>query len=126
MSAMAKPAIRNVHPLFLLSVMRNGTDDRVEATTVPKPRVTRSVGNAQQSSVPVEVNSDKIAVPSLFSFAIVFLVIFSLMGVLMKGRISNAMEGTLTGLKHHIETGEIITGDVIKSVKSTASKQALN
>ncbi len=38
----------------------------------------------------------------------------SLIGVFMKGRISNAMEGTLAGLKHHIETGEIITGDVVK------------
>ena len=36
----------------------------------------------------------------------------SLMGVFMKGRISKAMEGTLKGLKHHVETGEIVTGDV--------------
>ena len=38
----------------------------------------------------------------------------SLMGVFMKGRISKAMEGTLKGLKHHVETGEIVTGDVVK------------
>ena len=50
----------------------------------------------------------------------------SLMAVFIKGRISNAMEGTLTGLKHHIETGEIVTGDVIKSIKSKAPKLALN
>ena len=36
----------------------------------------------------------------------------SLMGVFMKGRISKAMEGTLKGLKHHVETGETVTGDV--------------
>lgn len=40
----------------------------------------------------------------------------SLMGVFMKGRISNAMEGTLAGLKHHLETGEIVTGEVAKSI----------
>ena len=50
----------------------------------------------------------------------------ALMGVFMKGRISNAMEGTLAGLKHHIETGEIVTGDVIKLIKSKAPKLALN
>ena len=50
----------------------------------------------------------------------------ALMAVFMKGRISNAMEGTLTGLKHHIETGETVTGDVIKSIKSKAPKLALN
>ena len=50
----------------------------------------------------------------------------SLMGVFIKGRISNAMEGTLTGLKHYIETGEIVTGDVIKLIKSKAPKLALN
>ena len=38
----------------------------------------------------------------------------SLMGVFMKGRISKAMEGTLKGLKHNVETGEIVTGDVVK------------
>jgi len=50
----------------------------------------------------------------------------ALMAVFMKGRISKAMEDTLAGLKHHIETGEIVTGDVVKSIKSKEPKLALN
>ena len=50
----------------------------------------------------------------------------ALMAIFMKGRILKAMEGTLAGLKHHIETGEIVTGDVVKSIKSKEPKLALN
>jgi hypothetical protein len=59
LNAISRPETPNVHCLCLESVTSHGDADSVDATDAPSPASTSSDGNAQQSSVPKEVNSEK-------------------------------------------------------------------
>ncbi len=52
----SNPEPANTQALCMLSVIRNGMLLAIAATTDPNPRLTRRIGNAQQSRVPVEAN----------------------------------------------------------------------
>lgn len=54
---MSKPDTANIQPLYWLSVINQGAADAMDATVAPRPKVTKTMGMAQQSKVPVVVNS---------------------------------------------------------------------
>jgi len=60
-SMIAEPA--KTHSLCWLSVIRKGAELASAATLAPMPKVTSAIGNAQQTSVPVEANRVNQVVP---------------------------------------------------------------
>jgi len=56
---MRAPEIANTQFLCLDSITSHGAADNKEAIVAPRPKSTKSDGNAQHSNVPSEVKSDK-------------------------------------------------------------------
>jgi hypothetical protein len=59
LAAMRTPEMLNVQDLCRDSDTSHGKDDSTEATVAPRPRRTRTDGNAQHNSVLSEVKSEK-------------------------------------------------------------------
>jgi hypothetical protein len=59
LAAMRAPETLNVHPLCRDSETNHGSDESAEATVAPRPRRTRTDGNAQHRSVLNDVKSEK-------------------------------------------------------------------
>ena len=57
--AIKTPDMVKVRTLCRESVTNQGKNERVDATEAPSPNSTSNEGRAQQSRVPIEVNSEK-------------------------------------------------------------------
>ncbi len=55
-----KPEKIKINILYSLNVIKKGKLLVIAATVAPKPKVTKIMGKAQQTSVPVVVNKEKI------------------------------------------------------------------
>lgn len=56
-NASISPEKANTHSLYLLIMIRNGKTPLMATTVAPRPKLTKIIGMAQQTNVPVVANN---------------------------------------------------------------------